>query len=199
MVNTFNSEFAIHIAHMKAETKATCVPTFHLSNSSVLWGQSLQHKRIWSNICRHEITSVVQRRVWLVFFKEMYLFEWGKKRAPKILSNEMFERNWVYVRSVLNTQIFSQCYKTTFSSSEQFHLSKLVLRMPSESLHIICLLYLNCLFEIPEGILFTGLQLSKNTTGYEAGRGHTAGSQGNKFTLRMCAMAIVISSACSLL
>lgn len=68
MVNTFNSEFVIHITHMKAETKATCVPTFHLSNSSMLWGQSLQHKRIWSNICRHEITSVVQRRVWFFFF-----------------------------------------------------------------------------------------------------------------------------------
>lgn len=112
----------------------------------------------------------------------------------------MFERNWVYVRSVLNTHIFSQCYETTFTCSKQFQLSKLVLRLPSQSLHIIFLLYLNCLFEIPEGILFTGLQLSKNTTGYEAGRGRTAGFQGNKFTLRMCAiMAIVISSACSLL
>lgn len=199
MVNTFNRELVIHTTHMKAETKATCVSTFHSSNYRMLfWGQSLQHKRIWSNICRPEITSVMQKRAWS-FFKKVNLFEWVKKRAPKILSNEMFERNWVYVRSVLSTHISSQCYKTTFTCSKQFQLSKLVLGLPSKSLHIICLLYLNCLFEMPEGILFTRLQLSKNTTGYEAGRGHTAGFQGNKFTLRMCAMTIVISSACSLL
>lgn len=31
MVNIFNREFVIHITHMKAETKATCVPVYPFS------------------------------------------------------------------------------------------------------------------------------------------------------------------------
>lgn len=100
MVNIFNREFVNHTAHMKAKSKTTCVPTSHSNNSTMLFlGPSLQYKRIWSKICRQEITSVLQRRAWS-FLRKCYLFEWErKKRAPKILSNEMIERNRVYIRS----------------------------------------------------------------------------------------------------